>query len=192
MEKITVDREHNIYCSLTAIAKQLGITKQRVSAIVKENEIPKSGQLYNLTFMLHLRREQEAQREQDLSDTAKKLKAEADYKTSKARQEELVLMQMMGELIPGEQVKDSLETLFLDVRQTVLTIPENIKTRVYSIAPDLANECAEVANETVKKILTILASGNDTSSTAPVGEKPKRHYTKRKAGVSAATSTDGE
>ena len=137
-------------------------------------------------------RETAEKQKQDLSDTEKKLKAEAKYKSEKAKQEEMITLQMMGELIPQEQVKDSLEMLFLDIRQTLLTVPDNIKTRVYGIDPDIATECEEVASEIITKILTRLASGNNIGRAENVGTKPKKRYTKRTASVSTATATDSE
>lgn len=182
------DKSKHIICSVSVAAYNLGITVQGLNQWIKKNNFQKDGRNVDFTKILFLRREQAEQQEQDLSDTEKKLKAEAKYKGAKANQEELILLQMMGELIPQEQVKNELEMLFMDVRQQILTIPDNIKTRIYSISPDIAQDCEEVANDIIQKCLTRLAGGDNASRAENVGTKPAKRYTKRKADVSTATT----
>lgn len=188
---IKLTGEKHIICSVAVAATQLGISRQSLNTWIKDNQFPKEGTGVDLTALLKMRRETSKQGKGMITDTGRKLKAEADYKTYKALQEEMVTLQMMGELIPQEQVKDALEMLFLEVRQTLLTLPDNVKTRVYGIDPEIANDCAEIVNETVTQILIRLANGNDAASTGNVGEKPKKRYTKRKKGLSSAAAGNG-
>ena len=190
--EILLTKDKHIMCPIAVAAVQLGITRVALNTWIKDNSFPKEGSRIDLADLLLARRETAERQKQDLSDTEKKLKAEVKYKSEKAKQEEMITLQMMGELIPQEQVKDSLEMLFLDIRQTLLTVPDNIKTRVYGIDPDIATECEEVANEIITKVLTRLASGNNIGCAANVGEKPKKRYTKRTASVSTATAADSE
>ena len=190
--EILLTKDKHIMCSIAVAAVQLGITRVALNSWIKDNSFPKDGTRIDLANLLLARRETAEKQKQDLSDTEKKLKAEAKYKSEKAKQEEMITLQMMGELIPQEQVKDSLEMLFLDIRQTLLTVPDNIKTRVYGIDPDIATECEEVANEIITKVLTRLASGNNIVSADNVGTKPKKRYIKRSTGVPAATTADSE
>lgn len=190
--EILLTKDKHIMCPIAVAAVQLGITRVALNSWIKDNSFPKDGTLVDLANLLLARRETAEKQKADLSDTEKKLKAEAKYKSEKAKQEEMITLQMMGELIPQEQVKDSLEMLFLDIRQTLLTVPDNIKTRVYGIDPDIATECEEVANEIITKVLTRLASGNNIGRAENVGTKPKKRYTKRTASVSTAAATDSE
>lgn len=188
MDEIKLTEDRHILCSTGVAAYNLDITQRALNGWVKERNLKRVGKLVDFTEILSLRREQAKQQIEDLSDTEKKLKAEAKYKTEKANQEEMITLQMMGELIPQEEVKDSLEMLFLDIRQQLLTIPDNVKTRVYGIDPDIANDCAEVANDIVTKVLTRLASGNNIGRAKNVGTKPKKRYTKRTTDVSTTTA----
>jgi hypothetical protein len=190
--ELLLDENKHILCTVPIAAKVFEVSPQGLNKCIRENKFPKNKNLVDLNALAKLRREIAQQQLQDLSDTEKKLKAEAKYKNEKAKQEEMITLQMMGELIPQEQVKDSLEMLFLDIRQTLLTVPDNIKTRVYGIDPDIATECEEVASEIITKILTRLASGNNIGRAENVGTKPKKRYTKRTTSVSAAAAADSE
>ena len=190
--EILLTKDKHIMCPVAVAAIHLGIKTDPLNKWIKLHDFPKEESKVDLAELLKARRETAEKQKQDLSDTEKKLKAEAKYKNEKAKQEEMITLQMMGELIPQEQVKDSLEMLFLDIRQTLLTVPDNIKTRVYGIDPDIATECEEVANEIITKVLTRLASGNNIVSADNVGTKPKKRYIKRSTGVPTATTADGE
>lgn len=190
--EILLTKDKHIMCPVAVAAIHLGITTDPLNKWIKLHDFPKEASKVDLAELLKARRETAEKQKADLSDTEKKLKAEAKYKSEKAKQEEMITLQMMGELIPQEQVKDSLEMLFLDIRQTLLTVPDNIKTRVYGIDPDIATECEEVASEIITKILTRLASGNNIGRAENVGTKPKKRYTKRTTSVSAAAAADSE
>lgn len=190
--EIFLTKDKHIMCPVAVAAIHLGITTDPLNKWIKLHDFPKEASKVDLAELLKARRETAEKQKADLSDTEKKLKAEAKYKSEKAKQEEMITLQMMGELIPQEQVKDSLEMLFLDIRQTLLTVPDNIKTRVYGIDPDIATECEEVASEIITKILTRLASGNNIGRAENVGTKPKKRYTKRATSVSAAAAADSK
>lgn len=100
----------------------------------------------------------------DVSSEAKKLQAEADFKHAKARQEEIRLQEMLGQLIPVEMVHDRLEALFTDIRQTLLNLPEQIRSEVHTLYPEASGETSEIADRVVRKVLTGLAGSNNTST----------------------------
>ena len=185
--EIFLTKDKHIMCPVAVAAIHLGIKTDPLNKWIKLHDFPKEESKVDLAELLKARRETAEKQKQDLSDTEKKLKAEAKYKSEKAKQEEMITLQMMGELIPQEQVKDS-----LDIRQTLLTVPDNIKTRVYGIDPDIATECEEVASEIITKVLTRLASGNNIGRAENVGTKPKKRYTKRTTSISAAAAADSE
>lgn len=193
MTKVKVDEKGHIHLSVQMAAVQLGISRAGLYQWMRDREVPKGKDgLVDLPLLLSLRKGVYEEKEKETSDSARKLKAEADFKTSKARQEEMIALQMMGELIPQEQVKDELENLFLEIRQKLLTLKESVKSRVYNIDPELAIECSEVTNELVEELLERLATGNDRAGTGEVGTKPKKRYRKRTADVQAARTADGE
>lgn len=193
MNKLRVDENGHIHLSIQLAAIQLGISKAGLYQWIKDREVPKEkGGFIDLPLLLSMRKGVYEEKEKATSDSARKLKAEADFKTSKARQEEMIALQMMGELIPQEQVKDELETLFLEIRQKLLTLKETVKSRTYNIDPELSVECSEVTNELVEELLERLATGNDRASAGTVGEKPKKHYRKRTADVQTARTPDSE
>ena len=71
------DKSKHIICSVSVAAFNLGITVQGLNQWIKKNNFKKDGRNVDFTEILFLRREQAEQQEQDLSDTEKKLKAEA-------------------------------------------------------------------------------------------------------------------
>lgn len=169
------EKDGRILVTIAVAADLIGVTRQYVNRWVNENKFPKvkgRGTSYiDLGNFLQQRERQMDEKNGELPDTARKLKAEADYKTSKARQEELNLMQMLGELIPQEQVQEELSILFTEIRQTLLQLPTKIKSRVHVIEPQASNDCAEVANGVIQDILHRLAKSNDTKGASGVGKK---------------------
>lgn len=177
--------DNNLYVKSVVAGQIFSISEQAVDKWLRTNQIEKeTGAWIDLKKFVSARNGIYEEERKDLSDTARKLKAEADYKTSKARQEEMVALQMMGELIPQEEVKDNLENLFIEIRQKLLTLPDTIKSLVYQIDPLIATEVEKITNEVVRDLLKRLATGDDGKGTREMGEKPKRHYKKRKISVS--------
>ena len=147
--------KHHIFCSVETAAFNIGVTKQALYKWLKTHNIPKEGRNVDFTEILFLRKEQA----EDISDTQRKLQAEIRIKTEKAKQEEIRTKQMMGEMLPIDLVETELTTLFTDIRQELLTIPNNVTTRIYTIEPSIAEECQEVTKEVIEEALSRLASG---------------------------------
>lgn len=188
---LALDDSKHIICSVEIAAVQLGLSRVGLEKSIKELNIPKENARVDLSEVIRIR--SEADGEEEEPDKARKLKAEADYKMQKAKQEEMVTLQMMGELIPQEEVKDALENEFLDIRQKLLLLPDTIKSKVYAIDPVIASSCGEVVNEAVQECLKGLARINDSpGDKEPVAKKPKRNYKKGAKRISAATTGDGK
>ena len=64
----------------------------------------------------------------EASPAAKKLKADADEKYAKARQEEIKLQAMLGNLIDLTMVQAFMTSLFSRVRQMMLALPKDRKS----------------------------------------------------------------
>lgn len=186
--KISVNKEKHIFCSVNVAAVQLGVTTPSLNEWIRSHEFPKTKEGVDLAALIAARKQV---MQKDISDSARKLKAEADYKQAKARQEEMVALQMSGELIPAENVKDKLENEYLDIRQHLLTIPTKIKSAIIVVDPSIAGQCAREAENVVDETLRILGNTDGNRPTG-VGEKPKRRYKSRKKGVSAAAAGNGE
>ena len=180
MSKITVDDQKHIFCSVSVAAYNLGITRQALLKWMKGRDVPKNGSDIDFTEMLSLRRQKQEQQEEDLSDAAKKLKAEVKYKTARTKQEEIIFNQMISDLIPQEEVKAGLENVFSEIEKTLSRLPDDIKTGIKSISPEIAIDCEEVAREVVKKALERLASGKSIVRAENTSKEGTRHYIKRK------------
>lgn len=189
---IHLDENKHIHCSCAIIGANMGMTGMGIRQFCKENDIPITKGKVNFHDYLEKRRDKRIGEEKSLSDSARKLKAEADYKTSKARQEEMVTLQMMGELIPYEEVSESLQSTFLDIRQKLLAFPAQVKNKLYSKDPAMAVEVEGEVQKEVNALLERLADSGVAESQRRVGEKPKKRYKKRKTSVSTTTSNDGE
>lgn len=188
---LALNEDKHIICSVEIAAAQLGLTRVGLEKSIKELGIPKENARVDLSEVIRIRNESDG--EEEAPDKARKLKAEADYKIQKAKQEEMVTLQMMGELIPQEEVKDALENEFLDIRQKLLLLPETIKSKVYAVDPVIAGSCGEVANEAIQECLKGLARINDSAGDKePMAEKPKRNYKKGTKRVLTTTTGDGK
>ena len=129
---------------------------------LNNHEVKKQGNLIDFTEVLFLRREQNEQQIKDLTDAETKLKAEAKIKKEKAKQEELKTNELMGKIIYVNDVETALTTLFTDMRQLLLTIPENIEQQTMLINSDVAGDVKEIASAIVNKALVRLATENIT------------------------------
>lgn len=180
MSKFTIDNRMHFFCSVSMAAYNLGITRQALSKWMRGRDIPKNGNNIDFTEVLSLRRQKQNQQEEDLLDAAKKLKAEVKYKTARAKQEEIIFNQMISDLIPREEVKAGLEDVFSEIEETLSRLPDDIKTGIKSISPEIAIDCEEVAREVVKKALERLASGKSIVRAENTSKEGTRHYIKRK------------
>ena len=107
------------------------------------------------------------------SDEAKKLEADADLKYAKARQEELKLAEMMGELIPKELVEAQLASTFSAIRQRLLALPNAIRAECFTLYPENTTGVTKLADTAVRECLDYLA-GHDNPGDAGKVEKPTR------------------
>lgn len=192
---VEVDENKHIHASADVIGANIGLAGQSVRKWCIENNIPIDMQKIDMAVFLKARKDRGVVQNglgKKLSDTARKIKADADYKTSKARQEEMVTLQMMGELIPREQVKDSLEMEYMDIRSKLLMLPDTIKSKVYGMDPSIAEMVGDEVRESINAILKELASGGNTGNAGEMGTKPVRNYIKRKVSVRTTADTVGE
>lgn len=130
--------------------------------------------------------------DQDQSDEARKLQADADYKHAKARQEEVRLQEMLGELVPIEMIKDKWAMAFTEIRQLLLKLPTDIRVAVHTQYPDCSEGVTEIAEETVRKCLFGLAGCGDTRVNGTLERANKGQSPTSKTAVLPTTEDDGE
>lgn len=123
--------------ALTATSKELaavlGVSLGRISQMRKDGllkaeghplkyDLPESVQAY-IKFCV------DSARGKNLSDEdaeRKKLRAEADYKEAKARQEEMRLAELEGRMHAAEDVESATTQLVYEVRSAVLAMPGRV------------------------------------------------------------------
>ena len=141
--------------ALTATSKELaavlGVSLGRISQMRKDGllkaeghplkyDLPESVQAY-IKFCV------DSARGKNLSDEdaeRKKLRAEADYKEAKARQEEIKLAELEGRMHSAEDVQSATEQLVYAVRAGLIAMPGRV-------AVDAAMKPAPEVSETVRR-----------------------------------------
>lgn len=96
------------------------------------------------------------------SSEAKKLQADADYKTAKARQAEVELQEQLGKLVPIEIVTEKMQDAFTEIRQLLLKLPNDLHAKIHTLYPSCAEDVSEIADDTVRKCLLRLAECNNS------------------------------
>ena len=116
-----------------ALANVLGLTAARISQLRKEGVLRAEGR--PLRFKLaesvqaYIAYATEAARGRSATDRdaeARKLKADADYKAARARQEELKLAELEGRMHSAEDVEAATTELVYAVRSAVLALPGRV------------------------------------------------------------------
>lgn len=102
----------------------------------------------------------------ELSSEAKKLQADADYKTAKARQAEVELQEQLGKLVPIEIVEEKMADAFAEIRQLLLKLPNDLHARIHTEYPNCAEGVSEIADDTVRKCLLRLAECDNSRGNA--------------------------
>lgn len=123
------------------------------------------------------------QKGQKKSDEAKKLEADADLKYAKARQEELKLAEMMGELIPKELVEATLASTFSSIRQRLLALPNNIRAECFTLYPENTTGVTKLADKAVRECLDYMARPNHPGDGNEVAGRTKKRGRPRKTKV---------
>lgn len=104
------------------------------------------------------------------SDAVKKLRADAEYKDAKAKQEAVRLQEMLGNLIPIDMMKDEWAMMFTEIRQQLLKLPNDIRAKTYVLYPECSEEVTVIAEETIRQCLERLANGNYAGAEESVEE----------------------
>ena len=104
------------------------------------------------------------------SDAAKKLRADAEYKDAKAKQEAVRLQEMLGNLVPIEMIQEQWAFTFADIRQQLMKLPNDIRARIHTSYPECSEDVSLIAEEIIRRTLEGLAECDNTGFTKPVEE----------------------
>lgn len=102
------------------------------------------------------------------SDAAKKLRADAEYKDMKAKQEAVRLQEMLGNLVPIEMIREQWAYTFTDIRQQLLKLPNDIRARIHTSYPECSEEVSLIAEDTIRRTLEGLSECDNTGFTKTV------------------------
>lgn len=102
----------------------------------------------------------------EISSEAKKLQADADYKTAKARQAEVELQEQLGKLVPVEVITEDMQNAFAEMRQIMMKLPNDLHAKIHTLYPACAEEVKDIADDTVRKCLLRLAECDNARGNA--------------------------
>ena len=144
-----------------ALANVLGVTPNRVSQLRREGILTASGHplQYDLaeSVQSYVRYMVEAARAAPGADDdaeRKKLRAEADYKEARARQEEIRLAELEGRMHSAEDVESATTQLVYGVRSMLLALPGRVSV---DAAGRTAAEVSEIVRREVCAVLDDLS-----------------------------------
>lgn len=95
------------------------------------------------------------------TDATKKMRAEADYKDAKAKQEAVKLQEMLGNLVPIEMIQEQWAFTFTDIRQQLLKLPNDIRARIHTSYPECSEDVSLIAEEIIRRTLEGLSECNN-------------------------------
>lgn len=104
------------------------------------------------------------------TDASKKLRADAEYKDAKAKQEAVKLQEMLGNLVPIEMIQEQWAFTFTDIRQQLMKLPNDIRARIHTSYPECSEDVSVIAEEIIRRTLEGLSECNNTGIKAPVEE----------------------
>ena len=104
------------------------------------------------------------------TDASKKLRADAEYKDAKAKQEAVKLQEMLGNLVPIEMIQEQWAFTFTDIRQQLLKLPNDIRARIHTSYPECSEDVSLIAEEIIRRTLEGLSECNNAGVKTPVEE----------------------
>lgn len=133
------------------LARAFGITQRRINQLAAEGVFRGEGRppKYDLdlaiqSYVAHCVARAEGRAAEDSDAEKKKLRAEADYKEARARQEEIRLAELEGRMHSAEDVEAAVTQLVYGVRSALLAIPGRVSV-------DAAGRSAAEVSEIVRR-----------------------------------------
>lgn len=171
MPSVTYDDDGNLIVSTDDLMRLFGVSKFTAAAWADKG-CPKISRgkwkLKDVIAWRGLQRLGDGGTEE--SDAVKKLRADAEYKDAKAKQEAVRLQEMLGNLIPIDLMKDEWAMMFTEIRQQLLKLPNDIRAKTYVLYPECSEEVTAIAEETIRQCLERLGNGNYAGTEESVEE----------------------
>ena len=133
------------------LARAFGITQRRINQLAADGVFQGEGRppkydfdLAIQAYVAHCVSKAEGRAAEDADAEKRKLRADADYKAAKARQEEIRLAELEGRMHSAEDVEAATTQLVYGVRSALLAIPGRVSV-------DAAGRSAAEVSEIVRR-----------------------------------------
>lgn len=165
MPKVYLDENNELIVSTDVLMQVFNIKGKRMPNEWASQGCPKKGRNeWNLKDVIIWRGLGRQGEMVEQSSASRKLQADADYKHAKARQEEVRLQEMLGNLIPKTVVEEELSATVIDIRGSLMHLGPQIKTELHRSYPEISAEVGGIVDECVRKCLNRLAQGNNAGN----------------------------
>lgn len=93
------------------------------------------------------------------SPSLRKLKAEADLKEAKAKQEKIKLSVVKQEYVPVAEVKDELTRLMMNLKKSMLVVGHHVASELAPLDAEAAEIAKTVVDKRIKEALEEMSKG---------------------------------
>lgn len=93
------------------------------------------------------------------SPSLRKLKAEADLKEAKAKQERIKLSVVKQEYLPVAEVRDELTRLMLNLKKSMLAVGHHVASELAPLDAEAASLAKNVVDKRIKEALEAMSKG---------------------------------
>ncbi|MBQ4361218.1 MAG: hypothetical protein II767_13290 [Proteobacteria bacterium] len=159
--------ENNFICSTKIACEFFGISRESLSTWEKKGAPKESRGRWDLKKLMEWRYKGENME----APSVRKLKAEAEIKESKAKQEKIKLAVIERKYLPISEVKDELTRMCLNLKKSMLAVGHNAASE---LAVAVGLEAAEIARKEIdKRIKEALEEVSKYGSYSPKRKKTK-------------------
>lgn len=160
--------EGDLIISTAEMGKLFGIRNDTLSGWAEKGCPKEERGWWNLKKVIAWRGMARSGDNMEISSEAKKLQADADYKTAKARQAEVELQEQLGKLVPIEVIQEDLQNAFAEIRQILMKLPNDLHAKIHTLYPACAEDVKDIADDTVRKSLLRLAECDNARGNAEI------------------------
>lgn len=168
VEKIV---EEKFIFSTNDTTEFFGVSRETLSTWAKKGAPKAKRGKWDIKALMEWRYGQGGQKE---TPEARKLRAEADLKETKAQQEKIKLGVTRTEYLPVFEVKADLTRLFANLKKSLLAISHNVASNLGGIDPDAAELVKTEIDKRITDALTEMSKGEVYD-----GRKHRKHRSNR-------------
>lgn len=189
LPRLELTKEKHILCPPSVAAVHIGVTVDTLNKWIKAHQFPKDGTQLDLAHLLEARRETAEGQSKKQSDAERKTKAEAELKEEQAKQAAMVTAHMEGAIIYMDAALEAFTSLFAEIQAKVISHDNTLESDLLldGIPQETVNVIMRKQRERTNTMLTELADGQSTLTSAVAG-KPKRRYIKSEKSVPTAAT----